>query len=177
MDEAKQREEEYKVNQEGCYILNVADVAIDATRTFDRVGRYINHARKNTNLKLFRPLSVGGVLRVAIMASRDVEAVDSWSCSSITASGMQTCHGQIVMQRISQCETTKQDKESMSIPWVSRTCAEAASAHKGLPPRCHRYATQFCLVTYQFFILHYGNLYIILYHRQCACVSGFSVYY
>lgn len=71
-EEAKQREEEYRQNDEGCYIMNVEDMAIDATRSFDRYGRYINHARKNTNVKLFRALVVNGRKRVAIMATRDI---------------------------------------------------------------------------------------------------------
>lgn len=47
LDEATAREEEYKQNDEDCYILSAGDVAIDATRQFDRVGRFINHASKN----------------------------------------------------------------------------------------------------------------------------------
>lgn len=72
LEEAKKREEEYKSNEEGCYVLNVGNVAIDATRTYHRIGRFINHAKRNVNMKLFRPLTVKGDVRVAIMATRDV---------------------------------------------------------------------------------------------------------
>lgn len=61
MEESHQRERKYQANGEGCYILNIGeDEAVDATRCFGRVGRLINHASRNTNSKLHRPLVVDG---------------------------------------------------------------------------------------------------------------------
>ena len=73
MEEADKREEEYRGNKEGCFILHISrDVAIDGTRQFRRIGRLVNHAAKNTNLKLHNPVTINGVKRVALVASRDI---------------------------------------------------------------------------------------------------------
>ena len=48
MEEANRREQDYVNNEEGCYILhNGNQLAIDATREFQRLGRLINHAASN----------------------------------------------------------------------------------------------------------------------------------
>lgn len=73
MDESHLREREYHMNGEGCYMLNISEnEAVDATRCYDRIGRLINHASRNENCRLHRPLIVDGKKRVVLIASRDI---------------------------------------------------------------------------------------------------------
>lgn len=74
MAESLRLEEEYHSNGEGCYILNISkDEAVDASRCFGRMGRLINHATSNPNLKLHRPLVIDGQKRVPFVVMRDVD--------------------------------------------------------------------------------------------------------
>ena len=49
------------------------NLAIDATREFTRIGRLVNHAAKNANVKLHNPVKIDGVKRVALVALRDIK--------------------------------------------------------------------------------------------------------
>ena len=72
MAESLRRENEYQLNGEGCYILNISkEEAVDASRYFHRIGRLINHASSNPNLKLHRPLTIDGKKQVPFVALRD----------------------------------------------------------------------------------------------------------
>ena len=55
-------------------ILNIGkDQAVDASKCFGRIGRLINHASSNPNLKLHRPLIIDGQKRVPFVALRDID--------------------------------------------------------------------------------------------------------
>ena len=85
MEEADKREEEYRANKEGCFILHInKDEAIDGNRQFPRIVRLVNHAAKNANIKLHNPVTINGVKRVALVASRDISGM---SCSMTMAFG------------------------------------------------------------------------------------------
>ena len=71
-------EEEYRINNEGCMILEVQTahgwLCLDATRCHDTVGR-LNHApARCATVRPFRPLLVDGEWRVGFLATRDIEA-------------------------------------------------------------------------------------------------------
>lgn len=73
----KKREAEYAANGEGCYVLEACVegkwLCFDATRRYNSIGRYINHAAtKLATAKLFHPLMVRGKYRVAILAARPI---------------------------------------------------------------------------------------------------------
>jgi SET domain-containing protein len=71
--EADRREAEYKLNDEGCFILKIsATMAMDATREYHRLGRLVNHAAKNANAKLHPPLTIEGKTRVPFVATKDI---------------------------------------------------------------------------------------------------------
>ena len=77
LKEKKRHDEEYAINEEGCFIMEVqlpADqgwLCLDATRNYESWGRYINHSAK-PNLKKHAPLFVDGKWRVAFLALRDI---------------------------------------------------------------------------------------------------------
>lgn len=69
MEESLQLEKEYRANDEGCYILSIgANQAVDGSRCFGRIGRMINHASWNANIKLYRPVVIDGQKRVPFVA-------------------------------------------------------------------------------------------------------------
>ena len=73
IEEADRREAEYKLNDEGCFILKIsATLAMDATREYHRIGRLLNHAAKNANARLHTPLTIEGQIRVPFVATRDI---------------------------------------------------------------------------------------------------------
>ena len=70
-------ESEYDRNDEGSYCLETQygkRLVFDATRCYDQFGRYINHSTKSANCRYWRPLFVRGKMRVAFVATRDIEA-------------------------------------------------------------------------------------------------------
>lgn len=75
----KQHEEEYKKNDEGCFILEAKVkerwVCFDATRKYDSYGRYINHSHSG-NIKPHRPFFVRGKYRVGFLTTTDVKKGD-----------------------------------------------------------------------------------------------------
>lgn len=82
-------EEEYDMNGEGSYILEVQVeskwLCFDATWRFDGIGRLINHApSKLANCKPVQPLFVRGKYRIAFLTTRDValgeELVYDYGC-------------------------------------------------------------------------------------------------
>ena len=71
-------------NQEldtGCYCLDVTfngkNYVIDATNEPNHPGRYINHARRNPNLKMMQPVTLGkppkSQLRIGLVAKNDIK--------------------------------------------------------------------------------------------------------
>ncbi len=78
LKERKEREEEYIVNGEGCFILEVqlpndrGWMCLDATRNPECWARHINHSA-TPNLKMFRPAMVRGKWRVGFTALRDIK--------------------------------------------------------------------------------------------------------
>ena len=80
--EKERVEEEYRVNNEGSYIVESAYsvpgagyLCFDATRKYHQVGRYFNHAR-NPNASITPPFNVRGKWRVGFLAVRDIEPGD-----------------------------------------------------------------------------------------------------
>ena len=71
------REEEYRLNGEGCYILEaqtpVGWLCFDATRKVGSLGRLINHS-STPNLRPFRPLQIERKWRVGFLATRTIRA-------------------------------------------------------------------------------------------------------
>ena len=66
---------EYEKNGEGSYLLETQfgkKLIFDATRCYDQVGRYINHASLKTNCNYWRPLYVRGKYRVGFVATRNI---------------------------------------------------------------------------------------------------------
>ncbi len=78
-EERTSHENEYIMNEEGCYILEVhlptgKWLCLDATRNFNSFGRLINHSRPATcNLRLHSPLYMREKWRVALYSCRDIE--------------------------------------------------------------------------------------------------------
>lgn len=78
----KQKEEEYKVNGEGCYVVqamlpNGKWMCFDATRNFCSMGRYLNHSHsRKANVRLHTPLLLNNKWRVGIYAIRDIQVGD-----------------------------------------------------------------------------------------------------
>ena len=77
--EKKDHEEEYILNEEGCYVLeakfNERWWCFDATRRFEQFGRYINHSSsKEANVRPHGPVSIRKKLRVGFLAVRDIAA-------------------------------------------------------------------------------------------------------
>ena len=75
-------EEEYKTNDEGCYIVDskynlpgVGHLCFDATRCYQQIGRYLNHA-KSPNATLTQPIHVCGKWRIGFLAIRDINIGD-----------------------------------------------------------------------------------------------------
>lgn len=74
--EREKRDQEYALNGEGCFILDVQHpksgswYCLDATRTFDTFGRLINHSR-TPNLKALQAV-VNGILRVGFLATCEI---------------------------------------------------------------------------------------------------------
>lgn len=60
----------------GCYALDAhydgEHYTFDATGTINDPGRYINHACRNTNLLLMKPVMIGGRLRIGFVAKRHI---------------------------------------------------------------------------------------------------------
>ena len=93
-------EEEYRRNQEGCYIVDTAYflpgqgcLYFDATRKFHQLGRYLNHAL-NPNATLMPPIYVRGKWCIGFMSLTDINEGDevvwdyiirdmSWSQSTL----------------------------------------------------------------------------------------------
>ena len=78
-EDARAKEAEYDINQEGSFILEVKIpngkvVYLDATRRFEQFGRYINHSACYPNVKLARPMFLKGKWRVGFVAQRNIEA-------------------------------------------------------------------------------------------------------
>jgi histone-lysine N-methyltransferase SETD2 len=71
-------EEEYQLNGEGSYVLDVQLptgkwLCLDATRNFGSFGRLVNHSVSRTsNLKLHTPLLVNRKWRVGMYAKSDI---------------------------------------------------------------------------------------------------------
>ena len=75
MEEANRREQDYVNNEEGCYILHIGNqLAIDATREFQRLERLINHAASNCNIQLHRPVTINGQKCVPFVATKKIAA-------------------------------------------------------------------------------------------------------
>ena len=75
-------EAEYDANGEGSYIIdssypipNEGHLCFDATRKFEQLGRYMNHAQR-ANARLSRPFKVRGKWRVGFLACRDIGVGD-----------------------------------------------------------------------------------------------------
>ena len=75
-------EEMYALNNEGCYIVesayavpNVGKLCWDATRCYNQIGRYMNHAQ-HSNAEMTQPVYVRGKWRIGFTAIRDIEAGD-----------------------------------------------------------------------------------------------------
>lgn len=62
----------------GCYELDAFHegqwYTFDATGTINDPGRYINHAGRNTNLTLMKPVLMTGHLRIGFVAKRNIQA-------------------------------------------------------------------------------------------------------
>ena len=80
--EREKWEQEYAINDEGCYILEVQLptgkwLCMDATRNEKSFGRYINHARRTeANIRMHSPLLIRGKWRVAMYSTRNIEPGD-----------------------------------------------------------------------------------------------------
>lgn len=75
----KKHEEEYTINGEGSYILEVQIdskwMCFDATRRYDGIGRLLNHAPSQlVNCKPYNALFVRGKYRIAFITTKDVTA-------------------------------------------------------------------------------------------------------
>ena len=75
--ERADHEAEYAKNDEGCYILDVLTkdgwMCLDATRSYNSVGRLLNHAPRTTaTLTPYKPLSIRGVWRVGFTATKEL---------------------------------------------------------------------------------------------------------
>ena len=74
----KARQDEYAMNNEGCYVLEAqlpmdkGWICLDATRNTNSWGRYINHSA-TPNLKPHNPVMVRGKWRVGFVALRDIQ--------------------------------------------------------------------------------------------------------
>ena len=75
-------EAEYDANGEGSYIIDSSfsfpqegHLCFDATRKYDQLGRYLNHAQR-PNAKLSRPFKVRGKWRVSFLACRVIGVGD-----------------------------------------------------------------------------------------------------
>ena len=55
------------------YSSHRKNLAIDATKEFTRIGRLVNHAAKNANVRLHNPVKINGVKRVALVALWDIK--------------------------------------------------------------------------------------------------------
>jgi SET domain-containing protein len=80
--ERKKHEEIYDLNGEGSYIIestyaipNHGRMCWDATRRYNQIGRYMNHAQK-PNAELTQPYEVRGKWRIGFVAVRDIHADD-----------------------------------------------------------------------------------------------------
>ena len=80
--ERKKYEEIYDLNGEGSYIVESSyavpkqgRMCWDATRRYNQIGRYLNHAQK-PNAKLTQPYNVRGKWRIGFVAVRDIRAGD-----------------------------------------------------------------------------------------------------
>ena len=76
--EMKERQNEYAINEEGCFIFEAKKpdgsfIAIDATRHFTSVGRLINHSNKG-NCRPIGPLLVRGKWRIALVSIKDIKS-------------------------------------------------------------------------------------------------------
>lgn len=75
--ERQEHEEEYALNEEGCFIFEVQHpktgrwYCLDATRTFGTLGRLVNHS-STPNLKAMQALC-RGCLRVGFLAMVDIQ--------------------------------------------------------------------------------------------------------
>ena len=62
----------------GCYALDAYHegrwYTFDATGTITDPGRYINHASRNNNLTLMKPVVIAGRLRIGFVAKRNIKA-------------------------------------------------------------------------------------------------------
>lgn len=63
-------ERKYEANDEGSYLLETQygrKLVFDATRSYDQLGRYINHSSTHHNCRYWRPLLVRGKWRVGFV--------------------------------------------------------------------------------------------------------------
>ena len=78
LKEKPRYDEEYTINDEGCYTMEVQLPAnrgwlcLDATRNIYSWGRYINRSAR-PNLKTHPPLMINGKWRVAFLALQDID--------------------------------------------------------------------------------------------------------
>lgn len=81
--EKKTHDEEYAINEEGCFTLEcqlpygLGWICLDPTRNPNCWARYFNHAHPTeANMKLFRPLMVRQKWRVGFIASKEISKGD-----------------------------------------------------------------------------------------------------
>ncbi len=78
-EERASHEQEYAINEEGCYVLEVQLptgkwLCLDANRNYNSFGRLINHSRPaSVCLRLHSPLYMRGKRRVGLYSCRDIE--------------------------------------------------------------------------------------------------------
>ena len=78
IDQKAAIEAEYDENGEGSYIIDSTfpipkegRICFDATRKFNQIGRYLNHAQ-SPNAKLTRPYKIRGKWRIGFLSLRDI---------------------------------------------------------------------------------------------------------
>ena len=74
------RNKEMEANDEICsiveYRVGKSILYFDATRRFNQYGKYMNHGRREANVKIHRPLTIRGRLRIGMYSIRDIEFVE-----------------------------------------------------------------------------------------------------
>ena len=75
---------EYDVNHEGCYVISTfhpvggkRKLCFDATRRFNQLGRYVNHAL-HPNVTLCSPVHVRGKWRIGFLSIKDIHDEIVW---------------------------------------------------------------------------------------------------
>ena len=78
--EYEKREKEMAINEETCAIIEhrvgKSTFYFDATRRYNQLGKYMNHGRKDVNVRVHRPLAIRGKLRLGMYTITDINEGD-----------------------------------------------------------------------------------------------------